>query len=102
MTAEAEEKMCSKCKEQPAGTQVWCKSCRAKYQREYREQEAEMLGARNWIAGANAIRAAMATQLDRAGNAVYQGNSIARWIREFEVPEYPKVPKGTDSAGEPV
>lgn len=91
MTAEvAEQKLCAKCGQKSATSQTWCKDCRAKYQREWRDREAEMIGARNWQAGANALRKAMTAQLLRAPGALFSAASVVEWIQGFAVPEFPK------------
>ena len=92
----ADERKCSKCGEEPATNgHAWGKLCKAKYQREWRDLEAEMLGARNWQAGANAIRRQLAQAFDRTPGAMFEASAIARFITGFPPPEF--VPKSTEA-----
>ncbi len=90
-------KTCSKCAKNPASNgNPWCQPCRTEHARQQRETEAAMIGARNFQAGANAIRLMMASQLERAPGTIFQAATVAKWIREFPPPEYPAL-KDTDS-----
>ena len=63
-----------------------------------------MLGARNWQAGALALRFALLERLRQAPAAVYQGSQIIRWLADFPLPEFPRevpaVKRNTDNTPE--
>ncbi len=95
-------KMCSKCKENPASNgHQWCQPCRTENARQVKELEAEMIGARNWNAGARAIRQAMAQMLARAPGHMLEARAVASWMMEFQVPEYPGSTKTPSERTEP-
>lgn len=84
-------KICTKCTENPASNgHQWCQPCRTENARKIKELEAEMIGARNWAAGANALRQAMAAQLERAPGALFSAGSVVQWMRDFVTPDFPK------------
>lgn len=57
-----------------------------------------MIGARNWIRGAEALRRALVERLAQAPQAVYQGSQVLRWLNDFPAPTYPREgPKDTDN-----
>lgn len=85
----ADGRMCSKCKEKaPVNGQTYCRECRNKYQQDYEAEQAAMIGARNFQAGANAIRFALAQQMARAPGSTFEGRALAEWIMGFPAPEY--------------
>jgi len=90
---ESEKKLCSKCgKNAPSNGNPWCQNCRTEHARKQREQDAAMIGARNFIAGANAVRKELASKYGCAPGAMFEGTAIARYILNFPNPQFPDKP----------
>lgn len=71
----ADAPICSRC-EGPRDTEgypKWCKECRAKYRREFRDTEKEMRESRGFAAGCTAMRNAIAIRFQGYGSAIFSG-----------------------------
>ena len=101
-TGKVDGKTCSKCEKNPASNgNAWCQPCRTENARKVKDLEAEMIGARNWIAGAKAIRLAMAQRLARGPGHMLEARSVAEWMMQFEIPDYPGATKTPNGKTEP-
>lgn len=81
--------LCSKCGSaiDTTGYPVWCKACRAKYQKDYKAARAEMTESRGYAAGIAAMRAHLAGHFDRLGSGAFTGFEIAGLIRQSKGPK---------------
>ena len=73
---------CSKCGKalDADGSPSWCKSCRAKYQREYQIRRHEQSKRNGYAAGAAAMKTAIAERFRLYGNAHFSGIEAAAMI----------------------
>ena len=94
----AEQKVCSKCGQNPpSGKHSWCQACKAKYQREYEAAQDERAERRGFVKGADAMRSYLASALaSRAGGMLLAGE-VALWIRRAPRPDYEPYVKETES-----
>lgn len=84
----ADARMCSKCKEKPAvNGQTYCRECRNKYQQEYEAAQAEMLGAKWFQRGAEAMRIQLRDAFACQPVGMFAGMEIARYIHEAPSPQ---------------
>lgn len=84
------ESKCSRCEKtlDTTGNPRWCKACRAKYQREYRDLESQMTETRGYAAGLSAMREYLAENFARYSPIqTWNGQSIAKIIRDCAGPE---------------
>lgn len=72
-----------------AGSPPWCKTCRAKYQRDYKAMRAEMSESRGFAAGVSAMRAYLAAHFERLGSGSFSGYESAHLIRQSRGPAGP-------------
>ena len=83
---------CSKCLSSldTDGYPKWCKSCRAKYRREYEVTRDEMMRAAAFQDGVRATREYLIGEIARRGTAqmLLSALDIARWISEFPAPRF--------------
>jgi hypothetical protein len=82
--AEEKELKCSKCEADldTDGTPRWCKSCRAKYQREYQATKKEMGESRGFAAGCSAMREFMVGYFRQFGNVRLSGFEVSEMARK--------------------
>ena len=86
-------KTCTKCNENPATNgHQWCKSCKAEYQREYTETQKEMLAAKAWADGAQAMKHLLVTAFLKLSLVPIRGGEAARYIAEATPPRYGEQP----------
>jgi predicted amidophosphoribosyltransferase len=80
--------ICSKCGAtlDREGSPKWCKSCRAKYQREYEATKSEMVESRSFAAGCGQMRQFLADHFASFGNARFSGTEVWDMIRKVGVP----------------
>src|SRR5580704_8242448 len=84
-----EAKACSRiqdgkqCTNQAAAANGWCRSCRAKYQREYSALRVN----RAYSEGAGAMKAAIILQFANLGMMPIAGVDVARHVRRMEIPD---------------
>ncbi len=83
-------KICSKCNVNPASkSDVWCKECRAEYQRTYSKDREERIADEYFVKGARAMQLAIARPLAR-GNAAFamiQAGETANWVMGLDLPK---------------
>ena len=73
-----------------AGSPQWCKSCRAKYQREYQALRKEMSEGRGFAAGVAAFRAHIVGKfLAIPSSSRIDSHAAAAWVKTepFSVPQ---------------
>lgn len=71
-------KTCSRCEKEPAAKgDAWCKECRNKYQKEYRESAEWRAERRGIIRGILAMREAVATHFRQWGGRPFMGAEVA-------------------------
>lgn len=83
---------CSRCEKtlDTTGYPKWCKSCRAKNQREYVALKKQMAETRGYSAGVSAMREYLAGAFDGYGPVQsFGGPDIARIIRRVTGPALP-------------
>lgn len=70
---------CSRCSKEldTEGSPNWCKACRAKYQREYKDLIARRSSEKAYNAGVEAMRQTLALEFSRIGKAILTGREIA-------------------------
>jgi hypothetical protein len=85
------ELKCGKCGDNldTTGYPLWCKSCRAKYKREYEETKSGMVEHSAYLRGADAMRAKLLEEISKQHpmGQVTVG-SVAAWIAETKRPEF--------------
>lgn len=84
---------CSRCGEPREGKATWCKDCRAKYQREYVAQAAQMAANRGFEIGVKTFRAMMALEFARRGKIHFTGAEVCFAIENAPRPGWPIEPK---------
>lgn len=79
---------CTKCKEplDTEGYPLFCKACRAKYQREYQAMRKEMSESRGFCAGISAMRALLVREFNAQGSGSFTGYEIAGLIAQCSGP----------------
>lgn len=86
--------VCSKCQEHPRaaedGTNPWCKACRAKYAKEYRDGLAARQFSYGFIKGIEAMRERLMREFTRLGSGSFTGDEISYLIAGMT----PPVPSG--------
>ncbi len=87
--AEEIDLKCSKCDKDldTEGTPRWCKSCRAKYQREYQGLKKEMSETRGYAAGCSAMREFMVQYFQQFGNVKLSGIEASIMARKAGLPQ---------------
>ncbi len=83
------ELKCSKCEKDldTEGSPRWCKTCRAKYQREYQSLRKEMSETRGYAAGCSAMRQFLSDYFMQWPNARISGIEISKMVRSAGVPQ---------------
>jgi hypothetical protein len=80
---------CTKCEQNPkANGHQWCKSCKAAYQKEYTETQKEMIAARAFCEGAEAMRHLLVTAFLKHSIGMMYGSEVARYIGVLAPPRY--------------
>jgi hypothetical protein len=69
------------------GSPKWCKSCRAKYRREYEALKAGMNQTRGFARGAEAMRKMLSGEFERHGSGGFSGYEIAAMIEACPLPK---------------
>lgn len=80
---------CSKCESEldTIGFPLWCKSCRAKYKREYEATKKQMFESRGFAAGMTTMRHYLAQNFQQYGTAgSFTGAEIAAIIARVKDP----------------
>jgi len=87
--AAAEERKCSKCGQDldTEGYPLFCKSCRAKYQREYQQQRKQLVESRGYSAGITAMKFYLAGRFAALGSGSFTGNEVAHLIMQSKGPD---------------
>ncbi len=82
---------CTRCEEalDTEGFPLWCKSCRAKYMREYRSLQRQMKETRGFAAGVAAMRAHIAAHWGQWPSAVFSGTEIRMKTMQLQGPNEP-------------
>jgi hypothetical protein len=82
--ATAEEisaKICSKCEKDPASKgDAWCKECRGKYQKEYRESLEWRAERRGIIRGIQGMREHVAAHFRQWGGRPFMGSEVGNVV----------------------
>lgn len=86
---------CSKCSGplDTSGAPLWCKSCRAQYQRDYKAIREEMSESRGYASGISAMREHLSKQFERLGSGTFSGYEAAQLIRQARGPAFIDVPE---------
>jgi len=81
--------LCSRCTAEldTTGTPHWCRTCRAKYQREYASLKKEMAESRGFAAGVAAAKQYLADQFAKQGSGSFTGYEISRLILQSKGPQ---------------
>lgn len=81
--------LCSRCSKDldTEGSPNWCKACRAKYQREYKELIAKRTSERAFNAGVEAMRQTLAMEFSRHGRVMLSGQEVAFAINNSPRPQ---------------
>ena len=69
------------------GSPKWCKVCRARYQREYKDTVREMAESKAFSDGCAVTRDALARAFAVYPNSIFYGLEIAQKIHEFQAPK---------------
>jgi len=92
---------CAKCGGPREGKATWCRDCRAKYQREYTAQAAQIAANRGFEVGVRTFRLMMAMEFARRGKIHFSGAEVAFAIEHAPRPSWPESILGTkDNADE--
>ena len=87
-TVEGPPKNCSKCKTATASAgDAWCKDCRAKYQKEYRDSIEWRAERRGLIRGIQAMRESVVNYFRAYAGRPFLGNEVASVIGSLPGPE---------------
>lgn len=84
----ASPESCSKCTGvlDTDGSPKWCKSCRAKYQREYNELKVEKSEKAGWHKGVRAMRDCLAEQFGQLSGGSFDGAEVEALIMQAPGP----------------
>ena len=91
-TSGPEETTCSRCEKalDTTGVPLWCRACRAEYQREYKALQKQMSETRGFAAGVSAAKAFVASEFETAiRGATINGFEAARLVRACKGPVSP-------------
>lgn len=84
----AEVRMCSNCGEETAvDGHAWGKVCKAKKQREYEIAKSEMLAARCFLEGVNAMKSIAVRAFSTYGTRMFAGMEVAQMIQSEPPPK---------------
>ena len=80
--------MCSKCRKEPATDgHAWGKLCKAQKQREYEDTQSEMLAARCFLEGVNAMKSVAVRAFATYGTRMFAGMEVAQMIQSEPPPK---------------
>jgi len=85
-----EQQKCSRCESDldTDGYPLWCKACRAKYNREYRDLQRQMGDGRGFLAGVEAFRRAALEKLAAMPpGGMLRVFETSRWLQDLPAPK---------------
>ena len=85
--------VCTQCKTNPRAdvradaTNLWCKECRARYQREYSILKMDRKERQGFVKGREAMREMIVREFDRLGSGMFSAVEVAHLVLQMPGPQ---------------